>query len=497
MSERDDLIAMRRMAELEDKAIGAQPKELPAVNRFLSGVGGRVLKDASNVAALTPANQLQQWLSEQGESGLGKATGTAGEAGKFVGENVKYLIGGAGSLPVQSIKSGLISAATEEGAAGDRLKSGIETGVINLGTGKAFDKLGGYLLAKKLAPSENAKILNADNAGKIAAQKAGMDVGFVNSPSEANPTLLNNLLESIAGKAAVRQESQLLNAHKSTLMTRRGLELADDTALDDAAFKSVLEKNYQPYQKIAKLPTPPSLAQGYSGSRPVFNAKEDLNALKTAQANARELYRSNLINPHPDTKALFDAEKATIAAIEARFKDRAIKAGKPEMVDELMKARENIAKVYTAKDATNKVTGMVDARDFGKRIDKDKPLTGPMRIAGEWEQAFPNSIRDPEHVPAANVNQLMHAILPAIGGTAGGVLGGVPGAIAGVVGAEIAPRIAKSLLLSKPYQKAFAKIPTAEKSKIVSMVEQIINNDLRKRSMPIVSNLTVGALNNE
>jgi len=476
------------------------PKELPAANRFLSGVGGEVLKAGSGIADLLPENAAHQWLKEKSKQGLDKATGAAGEVGKFVGASAPYVALPGGGILKTAALSAALSGATTEGDISDRATQAALTGVTSYGMGKAFKNAGNYLLAKKVASAEKAKILNADNAGRAAAQKAGMDVGFVNSPSEANPTILNNLLESVAGKASVRQAAQIQNANKSTLMTRRALGLSDDTQLDDAAFKSVLEKNYQPYRDIAELPTPPSLAQGYSGSKPVFNAKDDLELLKIAQANARELYRANSVNPHPETKALLDEELLKASNIEARFNDRATKAGRPEIVNELMKARENIAKTYTAKDATNKVTGSVDARDFGKRIDKGKPLTGEMRIAGEFEQAFPNSIRDPEHVPAPNVNQLIHAIMPIVGGTAGGVVsGGNPlGVAAGVVASEAVPRMAKALLLSGPYQRTFAKIPIAEKSKVLSIVEQIINNDLRKTATPAISNaLSQRMLNNE
>ena len=477
---------------IDDENAAITPPERSGVSRFLSGVGGAILNNAAAVSDLLPDNKATEWLQEAGKEGIENAPGIAGKAGQVAGDIAPYFATGGGGLTLQSLKAAMLAAATTPGSADDRIKSGAEMALGNVLLGKAMQGAG-RVAGNKLAASErNAAIKNANTLMKRDAQTAGRLEGFVNSPSESNPSITNQILESIAGKAATRQEAQIRNAGKTTALTRRALGLPDDAILNSEKFKEVIKANYKPYEDVAKLRTPPSLI---SGSGITTTARQDLDALKVAQANARQLYRANQANPHPDTLALFNAEKAKIAALEKRFDIRANQAGKPELIEELKQARVNIAKAYTAKDATNKSTGMVDARDFGKRIDKEKPLTGEMRIAGDFEQSFPNAIRDPEHVPAPSVNQMLHMIAPVLGGAGGFAAGGAPGAIAGAVGAELAPRAARSLILSEPYQNLFAKIPVAERSSVLKIMDALMNSGTSQRLRPALINQLSRQLN--
>ena len=480
---------------VDDEEAVSIPPERSGVSRFLSGVGGATLNNAAAVSDLLPDNKATEWLQEAGKEGIENAPGIAGKAGQVAGDIAPYFATGGGGLTLQSLKAAMLAAATTPGSADDRIKSGAEMALGNVLLGKAMQGAG-RVAGNKLAASErNAAIKNADTLMKRGHQSAARAEGFVNSPSEANPTITNQFLESLAGKAATRQEAQIRNAGKTTALTRRALGLPDDAILNSEKFKEVIKANYKPYEEIAKLPTPPSLAQGYSGSRTITTAKQDLESLIKAHDEVRALSRINSLNPTQETRALLRAEKAKIADLENRFDIRAQQAGRPELVEELNKARVNIAKAYTAKDATNKSTGMVDARDFGKRIDKEKPLTGEMRIAGDFEQSFPNAFRDPEHVPAPGVNQLVRMVMPFLGAGAGNAMAGPYGAAAGAIAPEVASTAARKLILSGPYQNLFAKIPVAERSSVLKIMDALMNSGTSQRLRPALINQLSRQLN--
>jgi len=251
------------------------PKELPAGNRFLNGVGGEVLKAGLGVADMLPENSAHEWLSKVSKQGLDKATGTAGEVGKFVGASAPYVALPGGGVIKTALLGAALSGATTEGNPEERAKQALTTGAISALTGGALNVAG---MAKK--PLEdmlsnsiaNANKFNALNAPKAAALQAGKEAGYVIPPSDVNPSWFNKRLESIAGKAAIGQQAAVENQPITTALARKELGMAEDAPISVAALNGLRKEASAPYQEIADLPTPLSLANGYSGPHHITNA---------------------------------------------------------------------------------------------------------------------------------------------------------------------------------------------------------------------------------
>lgn len=489
MNNKEELMALRRLAELEDKAAAthtiedlSNPPQESIVARSLKNLPADIKNiGAGTIQAVSHPIDTARALGDIARGGMQTALPDS-----ITELAIKHGISPESRPAFQAFVAPLKQDFGSIEGFGEAIATHPATTLLNVQGGlsvlRNLAKAGAGSAVKTALENSvtKADIINANNELRKAAQNAGMAKGFVNSPSEANPTVLNGLLESIGGKFATKQDIQLRNAAATTGATREGLGLTPTTKLTPETFKTVIQSNYQPYRDVAALPNPPSLANGYRISQHFPPAAKDLEDLKSAQATARELWQANQRNPHPDTLAAFRDEQNKVNEIQSRFEKRALEANNPELLDKLQQARVNIAKAYTAKKATNKVTGMVDARDLGKLVEGEKPLTGPMRIAAEFEQAFPNAIRDPEHVPPPGVNQLVHAVLPAITGTAGLTLGGIPGMIAGATLGEIGPRMARNIILSPGYQRRFATIPIATPSKTLNAVNSIVNSQMSK-----------------
>jgi len=159
----------------------ASQKELPAVNRFLSGVGGEVLKAGAGLSDLLPENAAHQWLKEKSKQSLDKATGFAGEAGKFVGASAPYFALPGGGILKTALMSGGLAGATTEGDIGDR--------ALSAGTTTAFTGAGGALIpvGKKVYDVVSQIFTPERNAvNKIIAELSGEGIGKLQMPNRLN-----------------------------------------------------------------------------------------------------------------------------------------------------------------------------------------------------------------------------------------------------------------------------------------------------------------------
>lgn len=125
--------------------------ERPPVSRFLSGVGGEVLKaggaaaDAYNAVTGQKNDMLGDYVRQGAEQGIKNATTandanefTAGDFGKFVGAAVPYVAMPASSVPKMMAQSALFTS----GDAEERAKSAAITGALGYGGPLAGKALG-------------------------------------------------------------------------------------------------------------------------------------------------------------------------------------------------------------------------------------------------------------------------------------------------------------------------------------------------------------------
>lgn len=317
---------------------------------------------------------------------------------------------------------------------------------------KIVGALGRTVANSKAAAAE----FNGFNSVKNETLQAGQNLGYVTPVSAVNPSFTNNLLESVAGKAAIGQEAALRNQALTTKLVSAEAGLPKNTPLTEGALEAIRKNAGKSYEAVGKL-------------SPI--AKQDLEALKQARFDANAEFKFYNRTGDPATLKKAQALKGDVNDLENSLLNEAKAAGKDELIPALKAARTQIAKTYDIGRTVNVGTGDASAPVLGRMLDKGKYLTGDLKTIGAMQQAFPKFMREASDVPASGVNQLNTMMAPMMA-AAGQVVSGNPlGAVAG--GFPFLGGAARNLLLSKPYQNMFAKIPEKDVAKTLSLLDFI------------------------
>jgi hypothetical protein len=288
-------------------------------------------------------------------------------------------------------------------------------------------------LRSALAKSRAEAIGRASrNSVKDATYKAALDEGYGVPKSEYAPTFLGNRLESIGGKAAIRQEFEIRNQQVTNRIARREAGLADDAPLSEATLEAARERISQPYRDVA-------------GVSP--RAAAALENLKQVRHDSKAYWRHYGVSADPASLRTAKAMDTKAAMLEKLIDAEATKAGRPDLVTQLRDARVQLAKNYAVDKALNVGDGNVNALVIGKMRDKGQPLSGGLKTMGDFAEAFPRFARAESKVPAAGVSKT-EAIVSAMSGAAGANMFGPPGIAAAAV-PLIAPAIARAWVLSR------------------------------------------------
>lgn len=257
--------------------------------------------------------------------------------------------------------------------------------------------------------------------------------------SETNDSFVNNRLESVAGKAALKQDLQLKNQGVTNELAAQELGLPKGTAITVSELDKFRAANSQPYRDIADL-SPASA--------------KNLEKLKEARAEASSYYK--FYDRTADPKALKEAKAfdAQAKVIETELEKVAARRGQPDLVDQLREARQKIAKSYDIERALNKGAGEVSAPALGTAFDKGKPLSGNLKTIGAFDEAFPQYTGEGVRVPTPGVSK-SEAIVSALMGMGGTAAFGPEGAAAAAI--PLASHGARRLITSDAYRNMMRK----------------------------------------
>ena len=267
--------------------------------------------------------------------------------------------------------------------------------------------------------------------------------GYVVPPSEVNPTFLGNRLESIAGKAALKQDAALRNQTVTNTIAARELGLPAGTAIDETVLNNYRNSVSKPYNEIAAM------------SPLAANA---LRRLRDTRADAKLEWADYTRNAHPQAYRNATALDQRATMLENAIERIAQRQGNPALVDDLRNARTQIAKSYDIERALNLGDAGVSARTIGRSLDKGTPLTGGLETIGRFAQG-PGRMFTAEGsaIPAPGVSAMEPMAMAglALGGSATmGKLGWLAAGLPMIRGPV------RSLLLSNPYQNIFATPPS-------------------------------------
>lgn len=329
-------------------------------------------------------------------------------------------------------------------------------------------RLGGKEIESATAPGLTAK--KAVNETRDATIKQSLEAGYTIPRSEYNPSTTSSALESIGGKEAIGQESAKRNQYQTDKLARKYLGLPEDTAFSEALIDDLLKTKAAPYKEAAALPSvrTESTAGGLMKAGQTRSGDVIVKEIKENRDLARQSWKAFNSGTAKPTEALADAQKydAQVTKLESELEDLAQRNNKPDLLTELRKSRQELAKVHTIEKAMNPATGEINAANLKQQYNKNVPLTGEAKIIADFANAFPRESRLGSSVPSPDVSKL-NAAATALAGAGAGSVYGLPGGLMSAGATYAAPFAARNLALSKMLQK----LPSYEQNMVVKMMK--------------------------
>ncbi len=299
------------------------------------------------------------------------------------------------------------------------------------------DKIGSAVRNRLATSTADAQATASRNSLRDAALSEGREAGYVVPQSQVQPTFLSNRVESLGGKAAVKQEASIRNQEVTNALARKALGIADDQPISQGALEGIRKTSGDVYAEVASL-------------SPI--AKQDLEALKVARNEAQGWFTAYNRSARPDDLAKAKAARELSDMLEKSLEAEAVTAGRTDLIPKLINARKQIAKTYTVERALNKATGDVSAPVLGRLVDKGKPLSDGLDVIGRFNQSFPQVTRPAAGTQAPGVS-FFEPVTAGVAGMMGHAATGSPmGLLA--AGVPLLRGPARSLALSGPMQSA-------------------------------------------
>jgi hypothetical protein len=292
------------------------------------------------------------------------------------------------------------------------------------------------------------------------------DLGYVIPPTQANPSVLNRLMEGVAGKISTAQNASARNQEITNKLAAKSLGLAEDTVITpqvlsnlrttagdayknlgfagqvitDKSYVNALDDIAKPFIVAAKgfpdAPPSPVLNLVQSLKSPSFDATAGIEKVKQLRTAADDAFRSGNTD-------IGRASKKAAEAIENALENHLSKTNQGDLLSKFKEARQLIAKTYTIEKAANTTTGTIDAKKLAAQLQRGKPLSAELKDIAQFSQAFPKASQATEAM--GSLPQL--SPLDYLAGVVGGVSTGGAGA-----GAILARPALRAAALSSPVQ---------------------------------------------
>jgi hypothetical protein len=447
--------AMGRPRMVNRTNVQAQPRPLESA---LAGMTKSAIDPIVATAQLTTGgnlgtSQLAQNLDKQADVyyEANPASYIAGRVGGAVAP-AAAITRGAGMIPsfaranpiVQGsalgATSGLITP-INTGATGGEMYSDVGQNVA-IGTA-----LGGAVPAVASIPS----LLRGQGPSPQMVQsiQQARNLGYVIPPTQANPSMLNRVMEGVAGKISTAQNASARNQQITNKLAAKSLGLAEDTAITpqvladlrttagnaytnlglagqvitDKSYINALDDIAKPFVVAAKgfpdAPPSPVLNLVQSLKSPSFDATAAIEKVKQLRTAADDAFRSGNTD-------IARASKSAATAIENALEGHLSKTGQGDLLAKFRDARQLIAKTYSVEKAANPATGTIDAKKLAAQLQRGKPLSAELKDIAQFSQSFPKASQTPETM--GSLTQLNP--LDYFAGLVGGVSTGGPGAAA-------------------------------------------------------------------
>lgn len=391
---------------------------------ILKGVPDGTTKD--QIAQKLQANGKtvpQEWFAPKTASS--PKVEEPGIGSKLVSAAVRPIAKGVAALPLMAMDAGVATRNLVEG----RDKSGqypyeLPSSMFNKaldsatfppsGAGKVAEEVSSALVGAAAGP----QVPKSAAATLKPEAQAARNAGYVLPPSQARPTLLNQLAEGFSGKIKTGQLASQKNQEVTNGLVRKALGLKPGAPITVDTLKQVRAqagKAYAALDKAGDIDTDPdfhkavaSIGRRYATSMKAFGRGKDhpvselVGRLSSVQTFSGEEASNEISLLREEAeKAAANRDKGTATAmrqaataIEDQI-DRHLSQSNPKLIDDFRHARQLIAKTYSVQSALDRGTGDVSAAKLSSQLGKDKPLSGELKKVAEVGTAFPKATQLP------------------------------------------------------------------------------------------------------
>jgi hypothetical protein len=252
-------------------------------------------------------------------------------------------------------------------------------------------------------------------------------MGMMVEPSKVRGP--SDLVESVAGKAKIAQETIEHNAKQATLWAKRDLRLPDDAPLSRDLLDAYKKKVIQPYQEVDQV-FQQAKATGTLPYFPRYHSASLTDEFVEASQDAKSLWRAYSEASVKDIN-LLKAAKAADKKVDAIVKDIdmvAKHAGVADLPKRVAAAKQLYAKVSDVEAALNPGSGHVSLEVLGALRKESDKLSGRLKDLGDFALQFPRSARALEKSAPSGVSGTdagMGATLATVGSAASGSIAGM------------------------------------------------------------------------
>jgi hypothetical protein len=270
-----------------------------------------------------------------------------------------------------------------------------------------LNKLGSLLRGKPASPIMTENV------------RAGQEAGYVVPPTQVKPSVLNRMLEGVAGKLTTAQNASFANQEVTNKLAARALGLPEGEVLTPELLNSIRTKAGQAYENLrlsGRINPDLTFTKQLDDIVKDFRMAENdfkraaprpevdlIESLKTRSFDANSAV-SKIVELRKDANKAYgrddfsmgDTYKKAAGALEDAIEKHLAKIGDADKLQKFRDARQLIAKTYTVGDALNPATGTINAQKLGSALKNNEPLTGELKDIAKFNLAFPKATQTTE-----------------------------------------------------------------------------------------------------
>lgn len=285
-------------------------------------------------------------------------------------------IPGAGSIAGQAAIGAGIGALTPADSLKERAAN-IALNAATAGGAGAFMKGAGLAARPLIAKgAQRVAALTEENAVRNETIDLAHKIGLRFPPTAIGGGAFAEQTENIGMRGAIARDFSRYNQPKINAIARQEAGLPPSQRINEETLAQARSRLAGPYREVASI-SPES--------------KSALDQLGDARREAKDAwvdYRRS--QGGPAERKVAEAADAKVDGLEKTIDDVAVKSGRPGLVERVRQARVAIAKNYNVLEALNKGSGNVDARVFGRLLDRrgSQAITGGLQVLGRAAEVF-------------------------------------------------------------------------------------------------------------